>query len=68
MFYFHTAISSLYPEHGPRRDSMNNYKLVFDGTISDGYQIQDVKKNLTALLKAKESQIELLFLETRGGH
>jgi hypothetical protein len=40
---------------------MNNYKLVFDGTISDGYQIQDVKKNLAALLKAKESQIELLF-------
>jgi hypothetical protein len=40
---------------------MNNYKLVFDGTISDGYQVEDVKKNLAALLKAKETQIELLF-------
>jgi hypothetical protein len=40
---------------------MNNYKLVFDGTISDGYQVTDVKKNLAALLKANASQIELLF-------
>jgi hypothetical protein len=40
---------------------MNNYKLVFDGTISDGYQEADVKKNLAALLKANETQIDLLF-------
>jgi hypothetical protein len=40
---------------------MNNYKLVFDGTISDGYQEEDVKKNLAALLKANETQIDILF-------
>jgi hypothetical protein len=40
---------------------MSNYKLVFDGTISDGYQVEDVKKNLAAVLKANENQIELLF-------
>jgi hypothetical protein len=40
---------------------MSNYKLVFDGTISDGYQVEDVKRNLAALLKANETQIELLF-------
>ncbi len=40
---------------------MSNYKLVFDGTISDGYQVDDVKKNLAMLLKANEQQIELLF-------
>ena len=40
---------------------MNNFKLIFDGTISDGHQVADVKKNLAALLKANETQIELLF-------
>ena len=40
---------------------MSNYELVFDGTISDGYQVDDVKKNLATLLKANEKQIELLF-------
>ena len=40
---------------------MSNYKLVFDGTISDGFQVEDVKKNLAAVLKANEKQIELLF-------
>ena len=40
---------------------MSNYKLVFDGTISDGYQVDDVKKNLASILKANENQIELLF-------
>jgi hypothetical protein len=40
---------------------MSNYKLVFDGTISDGYQVEDVKKNLAAVLKANENQIDLLF-------
>jgi hypothetical protein len=34
---------------------------VFDGTISDGYQVEDVKKNLAAVLKANQNQIELLF-------
>jgi hypothetical protein len=41
--------------------TMSNYQLVFDGTISDGYQVEDVKKNLAALLKANETQIERLF-------
>ena len=40
---------------------MSNYKLVFDGTISDGFQVEDVKRNLASILKANESQIELLF-------
>lgn len=40
---------------------MSNYQLVFDGTISDGYQVEDVKKNLAALLKANATQIESLF-------
>lgn len=40
---------------------MNNYKLVFNGTISEGHQVEDVKKNLAALLKANDQQIELLF-------
>ncbi len=40
---------------------MNNYELVFDGTISEGHQIEDVKKKLAALLKANDEQIELLF-------
>lgn len=40
---------------------MSNYQLVFDGTISDGYQVEDVKKNLATLLKTNEIQIERLF-------
>jgi hypothetical protein len=40
---------------------MSHYNLVFDGTISDGFQVEDVKKNLTTILKANENQIELLF-------
>jgi hypothetical protein len=40
---------------------MRKYQLVFDGTISDGYQVEDVKKNLAALLKANATQIERLF-------
>ena len=40
---------------------MNNYKLVFDGTLSEGHQVEDVKKNLASLLEANEKQIELLF-------
>ncbi len=40
---------------------MGNYKLVFDGSISAGYQVEDVKKNLARLLKANATQIERLF-------
>jgi hypothetical protein len=40
---------------------MSNYQLVFDGSISDGHQVEDVKKNLATLLKANASQIENLF-------
>ena len=40
---------------------MSNYRLVFDGTISDGYQVEDVKKNLATLLKANATQVDLLF-------
>ena len=40
---------------------MSNYQLVFDGTISDGYQVEDVKKNMAGLLKANATQIERLF-------
>lgn len=40
---------------------MSNYKLVFDGTISAGFQVEDVKKNLATVLKANEEQIDLLF-------
>ena len=40
---------------------MSSYKLVFDGTISEGFQAEDVKKNLQTVLKANQKQIELLF-------
>lgn len=40
---------------------MADYQLVFDGTISDGYQVEDVKKNLARLLKTNVSQVERLF-------
>lgn len=40
---------------------MADYQLVFDGTISDGYQVEDVKKNLARLLKTNASLVERLF-------
>jgi hypothetical protein len=40
---------------------MSSYMLVFDGTISEGFQVEDVKKNLETVLKANQKQIERLF-------
>lgn len=40
---------------------MRNYQLIFDGTITDGHQVEDVKKKLAGLLKANATQIEQLF-------
>ena len=43
---------------------MSRYNLIFQGSIADGYQLDQVKRNLANLLKADESRVESLF--TRG--
>jgi thiol-disulfide isomerase/thioredoxin len=37
------------------------YRVVFKGEILDGMQVEEVKKNLAALFKATEAQIERFF-------
>jgi len=32
---------------------MNNYKLVFDGTLSEGHQVEDVKKKSGFIAQSK---------------
>ena len=44
---------------------MSNYNIIFEGNISSGYKIQDVKKNLAALLKIDEKKVDILFAKPR---
>ena len=40
---------------------MSNYHVVFEGDISKGHQLQDVKKNLAALFKIDDKKVDVLF-------
>jgi len=40
---------------------MINYNVVFEGNISSGYQLQDVKRNLADLFKLDEKKVDILF-------
>ena len=40
---------------------MNNYKIVFEGKIAEGCNIEDVKKNLASLYSVDVGEIERLF-------
>jgi hypothetical protein len=40
---------------------MNQYQLVFNGTVSDGHNLKDVKRNLAALFKTDNTKIEQMF-------
>ena len=40
---------------------MNQYQLVFNGTISDGREINEVKRNLASLFKTNDAKIDQLF-------
>ena len=40
---------------------MSRYSVIFEGNISDGHQIQDVKKKLGTLFKIDGKRVELLF-------
>ena len=40
---------------------MNQYQLVFNGTISEGQALSDVKRNLAALFKTDEAKVEQIF-------
>ena len=40
---------------------MNQYQLVFNGTISDGHKVDQVKRNLASLFKTDAAKIDRLF-------
>jgi hypothetical protein len=40
---------------------MSSYNVIFEGNISNGYHLQDVKKNLAELLKIDEKKVDILF-------
>ena len=40
---------------------MGNYNIIFEGNISSGYQLQDVKRNLADLFKIDENKVDILF-------
>jgi hypothetical protein len=40
---------------------MNQYQLVFNGTVSDGHNLVEVKRNLASLFKTDKTKIEQLF-------
>jgi hypothetical protein len=40
---------------------MSNYNVVFEGTISNGYKFEDVKRNLAVLFKIDGKKVDLLF-------
>ena len=44
---------------------MNNYDVIFEGNISSGFKIQDVKKNLAALFKIDEKKVDTLFAKSQ---
>ena len=41
---------------------MNQYQLVFNGTVADGHNLNEVKRNLASLFKIDETKIEQLFI------
>jgi hypothetical protein len=41
--------------------AMDQYNIVFEGTISDGYGAEEVKRNLAALFKVDQKSVERLF-------
>ena len=40
---------------------MNQYQLVFNGTISDGHKLDQVKRNLASLFKINEAKVDQMF-------
>jgi hypothetical protein len=40
---------------------MNQYQLVFNGTVSDGHNLNEVKRNLASLFKTDDTKIEQMF-------
>ena len=40
---------------------MNQYQLIFNGTLSDGRKVKEVKRNLASLFKTDDTKIEQLF-------
>ena len=40
---------------------MNQYQLVFNGTLSDGHKVDEVKRNLASLFKTDKAKIDRLF-------
>ena len=44
---------------------MSGYSVIFEGNISDGHQIQDVKKKLGTLFKIDEKRVDLLFAKPK---
>jgi hypothetical protein len=40
---------------------MSDYNVIFEGNISSGYQLQDVKRNLADLFKIDHKKVDVLF-------
>lgn len=40
---------------------MSNYNVIFEGTISNGYKVEDVKRKLASLFKIDGKKVDLLF-------
>jgi hypothetical protein len=40
---------------------MNQYQLVFNGTLSDEHKVNEVKRNLASLFKTDDAKIDQLF-------
>ncbi len=40
---------------------MNQYQLVFNGTISEGQNVDEVKRNLATLFKTDQAKVDQLF-------
>ena len=50
------------PEHRQEgTGTMKQYNLVFEGAVSDGRKVEEVKSNLAALFKVDEKKIDHLF-------
>lgn len=47
--------------------NIKNYKLVFDGKITEGCKIDDVKRNMATLLKLDGDKIEQVFWQIFSG-
>jgi hypothetical protein len=40
---------------------MKQYNLVFEGSVSDGHKVEEVKSNLATLFKVDQKKIDHLF-------